>query len=150
MGTRSLTIVKDSDGQDLVTLYCQYDGYPTGHGAAILEQFKGYAIVNGLPGGKDHSKIANGMGCLAAQLVARFCKALPGNYHLCPTNTREVGEEFVYVLSFNETPSEDPWEQGTGTLNLQVFNGPMTAFGLGGEDCVNLIYNGPLDAFNPE
>ena len=149
MGTRSLTIVKDSDGQDLVTLYRQYDGYPTGLGSEIFEQFKEYKIINGLPSGKDHPKIANGMGCLAAQLVAHFCKALPGNYHLCPTKTRGVGEEFVYVLSLDEIPSDDSWGKGTGTLNLRIFNGPITAFGSGGEDCTNLIYDGPLDAFNP-
>lgn len=33
---------------------------------------------------------------------------------------------------------------------LKVFSGPMTAFGFGGEKCDNVIYDGPLDDFDPD
>lgn len=72
MGTRCLTVVKDGgkDAQDIICLYRQFDGYPDGHGAKLHELFGDFVIVNGLGG--QSPNVANGMGCLAAQLVAKL------------------------------------------------------------------------------
>lgn len=110
MGTRSLTVFKGDDGgQEIAVLYRQFDGYPSGHGnnlKTITPQF----LTNGLQVGKDHRKTANGMSDLAVRTVCGL-KMLnliedslkihedAGNFYLEPAGTRDMGEEWVYVLS---------------------------------------------------
>jgi len=77
MGTRALTFVYDGD-KPIVNLYRQYDGYPTGHGAELAQFLDGFKIVNGI--GAEKTRIANGMGCLAAQMVAHFKDSVGGFY----------------------------------------------------------------------
>lgn len=100
MGTRSLTIVQDNffdevDPDTLLVMYKQYDGYPSGHGAGLKEFLEGIQIVNGMTG--SDQKIANGMGCLAAQLLSHF-KQDPGGIYVYPSDTRDVGmyQYFIY------------------------------------------------------
>lgn len=135
MGTRCLTVIKDHNNtSDICVLYRQSDGYPEGHGAELKERFQGFTIGNGLTG---EPRFANGMGCLAAQLVAAF-KTKAGGFYLYPGSTRECGEEYIYEISNQD-----------GKIGLKVYDGPMTAFGYGGEDCTKLIYDGLLDDFDP-
>jgi len=61
-------------------IYHHYDGYPEYLGVKLAKFLEGYYITNGL-GGKSNGKIANGMGCLAAQLIADM-KTEPGNVYL--------------------------------------------------------------------
>ena len=78
MGTRSLTYVYDDYNitTPIVCMYRQFDGYPSGHGAELAEFLNSFdAIVNGIRIG-DTRKISNGMGCLAAQMIAFFKKML--------------------------------------------------------------------------
>ncbi|NDC87148.1 MAG: hypothetical protein EB088_16300 [Betaproteobacteria bacterium] len=104
MGTRSLTYVYEGK-HPVVCLYRQYDGYPSGHGAELAEFLDGYDIVNGF--GQKREKLANGMGCLAAQMVAHF-KTEVGNFYLhAPVLDRDDGQDFEYhvyekdVIVFN-------------------------------------------------
>lgn len=86
MGTRSLTTFietwKDDEGkqrkQEIVTMYRQYDGYPTGHGFDLAEFLAGGTLVNGI--GMDDKLVFNGMGCLSAQVVAHFKDGAGGIY----------------------------------------------------------------------
>jgi hypothetical protein len=98
MGTRSLTVVAETDGgvENLV-MYRQMDGYPEGHGAELLERFADTKICNGYGIEQDTGKWANGMSCLAAQIVAHFKKELGGIY-LQPSGSRDFDEEFIYYL----------------------------------------------------
>ena len=69
MGTRSLTFVYEGE-KPIVNMYRQFDGYPSGHGAELAEFLTSFdEVVNGLPVG-DNRRLANGMGCLAAQMIA--------------------------------------------------------------------------------
>ena len=68
MGTRSLTFVYDEQGNKIINLYRQYDGYPTGHGQELAEFL-------------NNQKMYNGAGDLAALLVAHFKKE-PMNFYL--------------------------------------------------------------------
>ncbi len=92
MGTRSLTRVIE-DGKTIITLYRQYDGYPSGHGKELADFLKDIRIVNGI--GTNQTKVANGGGCLAAQLVCNFKKE-PGGFYLFPTDTVDAGQEYEY------------------------------------------------------
>ena len=55
MGTRSLTVVRDTEGaKDICVLYRQMDGYPTGHGAELKEFLVPFTVVNGI--GRRHTE----------------------------------------------------------------------------------------------
>ena len=98
MGTRSLTRVIDRQeglsfakghlaknvGKSYVNMYKQFDGYIEGMGVNLAEFLLPFTIVNGLTLDEER-KIANGGGCLAAQIVAHFKEAAGGIY-LHPTN----------------------------------------------------------------
>jgi hypothetical protein len=106
MGTRSLTFVYNERGEAIVNLYRQYDGYPSGHGAELAEFLAGKRLVNGLSG--DTSMVFNGMGCLAASLVAHFKQSAGGFYIYAVTNTDcwqdyeyHVYEDKIVVKNFN-------------------------------------------------
>ena len=101
MGTRSLTIFNNEwDNEEIVVLYRQYDGYPTGHGRDLLSFLNNMNMVNGISN-NEKRKIANGMGCLSAQIVA-YLKEAPGDFYLHSAGTRDIGEEFIYTLYYTE------------------------------------------------
>lgn len=72
MGTRSLTKVYDYDGTLIVSIHRQYDGYYSGHGQELADWLASKTLVNGIRGDMDKSTIANGPGCLAAQMISYF------------------------------------------------------------------------------
>ena len=98
MGTRSLTRVFE-DGQQVVNMYRQFDGYPSGHGKELFDFLDGLVVVNGLSGGPD-KRIANGAGCLAAQLVSHF-KTEPGGIYLVTGSPGNHGQEYEYQVRCN-------------------------------------------------
>jgi hypothetical protein len=94
MGTRCLTFVYDGDTA-VINMYRQFDGYPEGHGQELSEfllQFD--AIVNGMAFNESR-KVANGMGCLAAQMIAHF-KKTPGSFYIHPVTDYDCGQEYEY------------------------------------------------------
>ena len=98
MGTRSLTYIKDQyEDNNIICMYRQYDGYLSGHGKELAEFLQEVTIVNGYSMDTP-ARFANGMSCLAAQLVAHFKDGI-GNIYLYPPNTSDVGEEFIYTIS---------------------------------------------------
>lgn len=121
MGTRSLTLVYDNNEKPIMCMYRQFDGYMAWHGwelARFLTSFD--AIVNGYSPG-DTRKIANGMGCLAAQMVGHFKQGEVGGFYLYPTDTRNVGEEYVYEV-FPDKVRVTNWEE------VVIFTGTWQEF----------------------
>ena len=108
MGTRSLTTFietwKDEEGkqrkQEIVTMYRQYDGYPTGHGNDLAEFLSGGKLVNGI--GMDSGLVFNGMGCLTAQAVAHF-KDGPGGIYLQRANKNSWEKYRYHVIGDFDT-----------------------------------------------
>ena len=96
MGTRSLTKVLDSKGEVLVCMCRQYDGYQSGHGQELKDFLDSKVIVNGFQNDRDES-LANGMGCLAAQLVCNF-KVCVGGFYLYPVNSDTEYIDFIYTV----------------------------------------------------
>ena len=120
MGTRSLTIVRE-DGADILTLYRQFDGYPTGHGAALADFMAGRVIVNGIPCGESRAKLArmsNGAGCFAAGLVSALKGRDVGNVYVYPVGSRDCGEEYTYILDFKR--GDGPGIPGPASLVVTV------------------------------
>ena len=91
MGTRSNTIIYDDDVQ-ILNLYRQHDGYLSGHGAELLAFLEPMTIVNGFTMGLTN--IANGAGCLAAQMVAHFKVGVGGFYIQPPMG--ELENDYTY------------------------------------------------------
>lgn len=166
MGTRSLTVVRETPkGKDLLVMYRQFDGDPTGMGKDLQDFLTPITMINGISGnitrckhcGDDkylHTgkgscnnyepkvKAANGMGCLAAQIVAHFKTELGGIY-LHASGSRDLGEEFVYTIYLDTK---------TNKLQLMVQGGATTYFGLPGtkQDNMPVLYQGDVDDFDPE
>lgn len=129
MGTRSITIVKDGT-VEIVKMYRQMDGYPTGHGADLKEFVGNRPVGNGINSQLENAKGFNGMGCMAAALVAHFKERI-GDIYL--VGSMGCGEEYVYTLT-----CEDPGMGGDFKyINLEV---------MGKE----LLYSGPIKNFDPE
>ena len=97
MGTRSLTFVYDKHDKPIINMYRQCDGYPMspGHGNDLAEFLKDMRVVNGLDGSPGPK--ANGMACLAAQLVCYF-KDGPGGVYLYPAGSRDCGQGYEYHI----------------------------------------------------
>ncbi len=112
MGTRSLTYIEESwetavadeennnevheTKQNILCMYRQYDGYLSGHGAKLAEFLQDFNVVNGY----NHDtpkRSANGMGCLAAQLISHFKDGI-GNIYIHHPNDKDCGEEFTYTI----------------------------------------------------
>ena len=125
MGTRSLTVFNNEmDNEEIVVLYRQYDGYPTGHGRDLLSFLNNMEIVNGISN-NEKRKIANGMGCLSAQVVA-YLKEAPGDFYLHSAGTRDIGEEFIYTLYYTEELKIKVQDTYDGGSNL--FDGNIKAY----------------------
>lgn len=124
MGTRSLTTFK-SRGTEIVVMYRQFDGYPEGHGLELAEFLAGSVMVNGLR--DDNAKVHNGMGCLAASVVAHF-KTEPGGFYLYPAGTRDRGEDYLYEVYGNK--GDEPCITVTEAYGDRpaLFDGPASQF----------------------
>jgi len=136
MGTRSLTFVYEKYGQvqkPVVNMYRQFDGYPEGHGAELAEFLSSGTMVNGLGVGSKTLQF-NGMGCLAAQMVAHF-KQTPGGFYIHPVDVTDCGQDYEYHI----------YDSGKG-LYVEVYNCGCNFFGVSGDTHEN-IFKGNLKEF---
>lgn len=100
MGTRSKTSFIEKRGEDLTTLvsvYQQYDGYIEGVGHDIAKYILDKQICNGIRLGRDTSKLANGFGCLIAQIIRDFKEDVGGLYII----EEDEIQEYNYDIIFN-------------------------------------------------
>lgn len=124
MGTRSNTVVIN-DGVKILNLYRQFDGYPTGHGAELAAFLAPLTMVNGYT--PDSMKEFNGMGCLAAQLVANFKKGVGGFYIDNPNG--DCDNDYTYTIRGN---TQEPDKGLTITVvdynGTKIFSGSIASF----------------------
>lgn len=133
MGTRSLTYVYDgplADGdieqQPIVCMYRQYDGYPSGHGQELAEFLGNTQITNGYGADQKAPAWANGMGCLAAQVVAHFKDGVGGVYLEAPQLNKDSGQEYEYhVYTDEQQLMLKIMDIGFAGPNVTLFDGPM-------------------------
>ena len=145
MGTRSLTFIYDSykakNGRmvhrPIINMYRQYDGYPSGHGADLVEFLNQFTMCSGIPVGDTETKYANGMGCLAAQMVAHF-KQGAGQFYLYPVDVTDCGQDYEYHIYQNENKE----------LCVAVTDRGWNAFGLTMSDKNESLFDGPLVRFD--
>jgi hypothetical protein len=108
MGTRSLTYVYE-DETPIICMYRQLDGYPSGHGIGLSEFLTKLKIANGISGNPELFSFANGMGCLAAQMIVWF-KKTPGGFYIHPVDPQDCWQEFEYHVYENKVVVKDPTE----------------------------------------
>jgi hypothetical protein len=104
MGTRSLTFVYDGD-VPVINIYRQYDGYPSGHGHELAQFLDSKNLVNGF--GEQNSFEANGMGCLAAQLIVQLKHGVGGIY-IYPVSSTDCFQEYEYHVYEDKVIVKDP------------------------------------------
>ena len=115
MGTRSITVVENEEGQELCRIYRQFDGYLTVMG----EELKDIVMRGPVVGMKDIRDRESylGMGSLAASAVAQLktyirdpatgdrewkSPAFDDNrIQLIPLGIHDVGEEWIYTISYD-------------------------------------------------
>jgi hypothetical protein len=102
MGTRSLVVFENEWGEEIVVVYRQYDGYPSGRGRELSAFLENRVCVNGF---NDVSfKQSNGIEDLAAQWIAHekadngSGEHLVGSVYLYPAGTRNLDEEYIYTV----------------------------------------------------
>ena len=106
MGTRSLTrIIPRQEGiaynkghehaEDAwVTMYRHYDGDPAWHGLDLAHYLKDFNIINGIGEEASMGIHANGVGCLAAQMIKSF-KTEVGDIYIRPGGG---DEDYIYTI----------------------------------------------------
>lgn len=140
MGTRCITEVRTRfdarhEFQTVAVIYRHWDGYPTGHGKDLFAFLNGLEIVNGVSVGRPMpQRYANGPDRMAAQLVCHLQEG--GHNPALLADCGPCGQEFHYRI-----------DADFENVTISVFDGPMTAFGMGGEGCDNLIFRGSVENF---
>ena len=135
MSTRALiNIVQRQEGRSFsktlpssaihTQIYKHYDGFPERLGVTLASYLKGYDISNGIPHGVQ-GLIANGIGCLSAQLVS-YLKDEPGNIYLRPPGNIDM-EDYVYYV----------WVKEGARIMISIFNYEEECIYVG--DCESLI-----------
>lgn len=124
MGTRSLTFVYDGE-KPIVNMYRQFDGYPEGHGQELAEFLLSGEMVNGFS--DTTIRQFNGMGCLAAQMIANFKNSVGGFYIHAVTDT-DCWQDYEYHVYENKVVIKNPSEV--------IFEGDYSEFA---KFCLNLV-----------
>jgi hypothetical protein len=103
MGTRAtVKFFNTRTKLPIVSVYHQFDGYPSGVGQELVNFLNKFTMVNGLRGGETLLSYANGIGCLAAQYVADQKRDVGGVYLMPIENDEEYNYE---VRLIGETES---------------------------------------------
>ena len=107
MGTRSLTFVYEGD-KPIVNMYRQFDGYPSGHGVELAEFLVGGKVVNGY-GSHTPKKAWNGMGCLAASMIANFKNSI-GGFYIHSVDSTDCWQDYEYHIYEDKVVVKNPNE----------------------------------------
>jgi hypothetical protein len=135
MGTRSTYRIieqyKNEDGSiennDLVLVYRQYDGYPTGHPMETAEWLSTGTVVNGL-GMAEERLVFNGAGCLAAQLIAKFKDGPGGTYIHSLSSRGESWEDYLYDIIIKEDRTIEYVCYDNNETKTELFRGTPQEF----------------------
>lgn len=139
MSTHGLTVFLDEDRTEIAVLYRQSDSYPSGHGQQLKNYLVGLILDDGLSI-RETRRTANGMSCLACQVIGHFKfnqqreysigtppTYLPAvGFYLYPAGTRDVGECYIYTIY----PKKGKvWMKVEYTFKKKIlFNGKVEAF----------------------
>lgn len=95
--------------QDVALVYVQCDGYPEGHPAETAEWLASGKAVNGI-GLAEKKLIFNGIGCLAAQFIAKMKHGAGGTYLHNIRSRGKSGENYTYDVTIPYDKEYKPGE----------------------------------------
>lgn len=116
MGTRATVKFYSEYGEDVIlaSTYHQWDGDYAGVGLDLAMFLKDKKVINGISGQTMSEGYANGMGCLAAQYIAKE-KDIIGSFYMTTENDEQGydyevrfidGKLNIRVDAFSGTPEE--------------------------------------------
>ena len=149
MSTRSLTTVRsrwngEGEFETHANIYRHHDGYLEGHGQWLFDFLNGLVVVNGIGAASEMpARYVNGPGRLAAALVAKLHE--DGHEPNLNATSGPCGQEFHYQIDVEFGMSFG--RKAGFPVRVTVFDGPMTAFGSGCENCTNKIFDGTVDEY---
>jgi len=135
MGTRSLTFFYQ-DGKPFAAFYRQFDGYPDGHGAEIGKILASIRLVNGFGLRDKPGEVANGPGCLAAQIVTEL--------------KTEAGLGGIYLVNPNPEDHTDGWQEYESPIFIDSVGEGFNAKWEGHIECrdpARVIFSGDFASF---
>ena len=91
-------------------MYRQFDGYPSGHGVELSEFLTQLTVGNGISGSPELFSFANGMGCLAAQMIVNFKKSPGGFYIYAIEPNMDCWQEYEYHVYEKKIIVKNPSE----------------------------------------
>ena len=100
----------------IVDIYHHYDGYPEGLGVKLASYLDDKTITNGL-GSRDDYDYFNGLGCLAASLVAEL-KDGPGNVYIEDKDRPHGWLDYKYYV----------WGDNNKDIWISIFDGDECIF----------------------
>lgn len=94
--SHSITLVRDSGKESpiIASIYKHTYGVYRDHGNELKMFMKDIRLLNETVTGESDRRIADGMGCLAAQLI-KSLKKKPGEVYMIPTGMSQ-NEDFTY------------------------------------------------------
>jgi hypothetical protein len=98
-----------------VDIYHHYDGYPEHLGVKLASYLDGYYVVNG--SGREGDKLFNGLGCMAASIVAEL-KDGPGDVYIEDPERRHGWIDYEYYI----------WADDYKDIWISIFDGDECIF----------------------
>jgi hypothetical protein len=133
MGTRAVVKVFNEDGNHLVSLYFQFDGYLSGVGEDLATFLSNKTVINGYALDQTSERFANGMGCLAAQIVAHFKEEIGGVY-ICEADDTEY---YTYIVRH--------CKNNYGKITMEWLDADKVCFSGSPKEFLNFINDGGED-----
>ena len=106
----------EKPNKTIVDIYHHYDGYPEGLGVTLASYLDDKKITNGL-GSRDDYDYFNGLGCLAASLVAEL-KDGPGNVYIEDKDRPHGWLDYEYFV----------WGDDNKDIWISIFDGDECIF----------------------
>ena len=138
MATRAtVSVAKREEGvsfsekpnKTIVDIYHHYDGYPEGLGVKLASYLDDFKITNGL--GRNNDYVFNGLGCLAASLVAEL-KDGPGNVYIEDPERPHGWLDYKYYV----------WGDDNKDIWISIFDGSECIFVGKPRDLLKKYYQG--------
>ena len=99
----------------MVSIYNHFDGYPEGLGVTLASYLEDKKITNGL--GKDRYSVFNGLGCMAASIIAEL-KDEAGQIYIEDPERPHSWIDYEYYV----------WGDDNKDIWISIFNGSDCIF----------------------
>ena len=99
----------------IVDIYHHYDGYPEHLGVKLASYLDGHHVVNGA--GRDGDRIFNGIGCMAASIIAEL-KDCSCNVYIEDPERKHAWLDYEYFV----------WADDYKSIWISIFDGDECIF----------------------